>query len=280
MTARSAFATARLAARPIHAFVGRSYSLTLRYWAWEVTYLLYSIALVLSIGFLAVGVGQVSGRSVPTEKVLVYLLTGSLLWQFLAQLFWETSNVMTFERWEGTLEYTLMAPVSRVVHLLGMSAFSAIYAALRLILLVGVCLLMFKLDLQHANIWSAALILGISSFSLVGLGLMAASLPLVYTEKGTQMTSVIEAVLLMISGVYYPIDVLPHWLRFFSQFSPMTYTLHGMRAAILEGAGVRQLWGDLLPLVATAVILVPLGLRVFGCTEAYCKRHGKLKRSG
>jgi ABC-2 type transport system permease protein len=277
---RATIGMARIAARPIHAFVGRSFSLTLRYWGWEVTWMFYSIAMVLAIGFLAVGVGEVSGRAIPTDKVLVYLLTGSLLWQYLAQLFWETSNVMSFERWEGTIEYTFMAPVSRVTYLLGMSAFSALYSAVRLLILIAVCLLVFHLDVSHANLLSAALILGISSFSLMGLGLMAASLPLIYTERGTQMTSVIEAVLLMISGVYYPISVLPEWLRFFSRFSPMTYTLHGMRAAILEGASVRQLWGDIIPLTATAILLVPLGLRVFGWTEAYCKRHGKLKRSG
>ena len=74
--------------------------------------------------------------------------------------------------------------------------------------------------------------------------------------------------------------VLPGWLRFFSQFSPITYTLHGMRAAILEGAGLRALWADILPLIVTAIVLIPLGVKVFGLAERYCRRHGKLKRSG
>jgi ABC-2 type transport system permease protein len=277
---RTAIATVRRKAQPTYAFVGRSFALTKRYWPWEITWLLYSIAMVLSIGFLAVGMGQVSGVRLPVDKVLVYLLTGSLLWQYLSELLWETSNIMSFERWEGTIETTFMAPVSRASHLLGMSVSSACYAGARFVVLVGVCLLAFPLDLHAANLAGAAAVLVISTVSLVGLGLMAACLPLIYTEKGTQMTSVVEAVLLMVSGVYYPIDVLPHWLRVCSQFSPMTYTLHGMRAALLDGAGLRELWRDLLPLALTAVVLVPLGLRVFAWAEAYCKRHGKLKRSG
>lgn len=277
---RAAIAVARRKAQPTYAFVGRSFSLTKRYWPWEITWLMYSVAMVLSIGFLAVGMERISGAKVPVNKVLVYLLTGSVLWQYLSELFWETSNMMSFERWEGTIESTFMAPVSRVSHLLGMSISAACYAGMRFLLLVGVCLLAFHLDLSKANLLGALVVLGIASLSLVGLGLMAACLPLIYTEKGTQMTSVVEACLLMVSGVYYPIEVLPHWLRFLSQFSPMTYTLHGMRAALLEGAGLQRLSGDLLPLAATAVVLVPLGLRVFGWAEAYCKRHGKLKRSG
>ncbi len=277
---RTAIATARRKAQPTYAFVGRSFALTKRYWPWEITWLLYSTAMVLSIGFLAVGMGRVTGVRIPVDKVLVYLLTGSLLWQYLSELFWETSNIMTYERWEGTIESTFMAPVSRFSHLLGMSVSAACYAGARFIVLVGVCLLAFHLDLRQANLLGALVMLAIASVSLVGLGLVAACLPLIYTEKGAQMTGVVEALLLMVSGVYYPIEVLPGWLRFFSHFSPMTYTLHGMRAALLEGAGVRELWRDALPLAATAVVLVPLGLRTFAWAEAYCKRHGKLKRSG
>ena len=277
---RSIIATTRAKGRPVQAFIGRSFALTRRYWPWEATWLLYSSAMVLSIGFLAVGMERVSGTAVPVDKVLVYLLTGSLLWQYLSELFWETSNIMSYERWEGTIEHTFMAPISRVTHLFGMSAFAACYAAARLVVLVGVCVLMFDLDLGSANLLGACAVLGIATLSLAGLGLMAACLPLMYTEKGMQMTSVMEAALLMVSGVYYPIEVLPGWLRFFSQFSPMTYTLHGMRAALLEGARLSELWGDILPLTATAVILIPLGLKVFTIAEAYCKRHGKLKRSG
>ena len=277
---RSILRNAYFKAQPIYAFLGRSIALMRRYWAWEATWLLYSIALVMAIGFLAVGMEQVSGTKIPVDKVLVYLLTGSLLWRYLSELFWETSNIITWERWEGTIEYTFMAPISRVTHLLGMSSFAVLYAGVRLVLLTGACALIFHINLGQANLLGACAVLGIATFSLIGLGLMAACLPLIYTEKGQSMTEVIEAVLLMVSGVYYPIAVLPGWLQFFSQFSPITYTLHGMRAAILEGAGLRELRGDIFPLIITAVVLIPLGLWVFSRAENYCKRHGKLKRSG
>ncbi len=277
---RSLVLSANLSAQPLLAFVGRNFALLRRYWPWEVSWLVYSTALVLSMGFLAVGMGQVSGVDVPKDKVLIYLLTGTLLWRYLSELFCETSNVISWERWEGTIEYTFMAPISRATHLAGMTAFAVIYAGLRLVLLTTICTLMFHLDLSRANMLGACLVLGIATFSLVGLGLMGACLPLLSPEKGSQMTGIVEALLLMVSGVYYPIDVLPAWLRFFSQFSPITYTLRGMRAALLEGAGFAELWPHILPLIGTAIVLIPLGLKVFGLAEAYCKRTGRLKRSG
>jgi ABC-2 type transport system permease protein len=62
--------------------------------------------------------------------------------------------------------------------------------------------------------------------------------------------------------------------------SPATYALHGIRAAVLDGAGVGAVWGDLWPLVLLGVVAIPAGLAVFRAGERYAKRHGKLKRSG
>ena len=266
--------------QPWFAFIERNFALLRRYWPWELSWTVYSGAIVLSIGFLAVGMERVSGVALPQNKILVYLLTGSLLWRYLSELFWETSNVISWERWEGTLEYTMMAPVSRFVHLLGSSLFAVLYSGLRLVFLMVLCALFFRLDLASANILGAAVILAIATFSLMGLGLMGACLPLMSPEKGMQMTGIIEAVLLLVSGIYYPIEVLPQWLQYVSRLSPITYTLKGMRACLIDGASLSGVWEYIWPLLISGVIMIPLGLKVFAIAERYCKRTGRLKRSG
>jgi len=266
--------------QPWLAFIERNFALLRRYWPWELSWTVYSGAIVLSIGFLAVGMEQVSGVDLPKDKILVYLLTGSLLWRYLSELFWETSNVISWERWEGTLEYTLMAPISRFVHLIGTSLFAVLYSGLRLVFLMVLCAIFFRLDLSAANIPGAAAILAIATFSLVGLGLMGACLPLMSPEKGMQMTGIIEAVLLLVSGIYYPIEVLPQWLQYVSRLSPITYTLKGMRACLIDGAGLGDVWPYIWPLLISGAIMIPAGLKVFAMAEKYCKRKGRLKRSG
>jgi ABC-2 type transport system permease protein len=62
--------------------------------------------------------------------------------------------------------------------------------------------------------------------------------------------------------------------------SPATYALRGIRASLLDGAGVGAVWGDLWPLLLMGAIAIPAGLAVFRVGERYAKRHGKLKRSG
>jgi ABC-2 type transport system permease protein len=69
-------------------------------------------------------------------------------------------------------------------------------------------------------------------------------------------------------------------MQWLSVISPATYTLEGARKAVLDGAGVAALWGEIWPLLLIGVIAIPAGLAVFAQGERYAKRHGRLKRSG
>jgi ABC-2 type transport system permease protein len=94
------------------------------------------------------------------------------------------------------------------------------------------------------------------------------------------MTFVLQSVLLLVSGVYYPISILPGWMQVLAHLSPATYILDGVRAALIEGVGFDRLLGDVWPLVVMAIVLIPVGVWGFGRAEAYAKRTGKLKRVG
>jgi ABC-2 type transport system permease protein len=110
--------------------------------------------------------------------------------------------------------------------------------------------------------------------------MMTAVLPLISPEKGTQLGFIAQGLLLVVSGVYYPVEVLPQWMQWISVISPATYALDGMRDAIIDGDGITAMGDEIWPLVVIGIVSVPLGLEVFRRGERYAKRHGKLKRSG
>jgi ABC-2 type transport system permease protein len=264
----------------LYAFIGRQFALYKRYWHWELMWIAYTFANTLAIGFLGSGVGMVTGQEVDSKTLIIYLLIGSLMWGYLAGLFWEVGSVVSWERWEGTIEYTFMAPISRITHLIGMCLFAIIYGVLRTVLILGAVAIFFDLDISGADLPGALLILVASSVSLVGIGMMVAILPLFSPEKGTQIMGIIEALILMVSGVYYPIDVLPSWMRWLSWISPATYTLSGMRKALLSKEGISGLFPELAALLLMGLIAVPLGFLVFSWAERRAKRIGMLSRSG
>jgi ABC-2 type transport system permease protein len=250
-----------------------------RYIWWELAWFVWTLANTLTIVFIAKGFEQ-TGVKIDVNKATTWLLIGALVWSYLGMVFGLLVEMVQWERWEGTIEHTFMAPLSRPMHLLGTGIFGVLYGIVRTALLFAVVALFFDLSLPHADYLSALVVLLIASISFVGIGAMTSVLPLISPEKGVQLGFVAQGVLLVISGVYYDVSVLPGWMQALARISPATYALRALRKAIIDGAGVHALWGDIWPLILIGAIAVPLGLEIFRCGERYAKRHGKLKRSG
>jgi len=182
--------------RASYAFIERNFNLSKRYLGWEVVFLTYSVVQALAILYTGDSIGG-QGAASPAHsralgRTILFLAVGALVWSYLSTVFEAISETITWERWEGTIEYTLMAPISRVTHLVGSSAFSIIYSLMRTSLILIVLGLFFHIDLSHANPASTLVVVLLGSFSFMGIGIMAATLPLLFTERGAQMTFVVS----------------------------------------------------------------------------------------
>jgi ABC-2 type transport system permease protein len=257
----------------------RNVYLVRRYIWWDIAFFLWTVANTLTIVFIAEGI-EATGGSIDVDRVTTILLVGAVVWAYLGIIFEILTETVAWERWEGTIEYTFMAPLSRPIHLFGMGLFSIVYGVVRAVLLFGVVALFFDLDLSHADFVAALVVLLVASVPFIGIGMMTAVLPLISPEKGTQLGFIAQGLLLVVSGVYYPVDVLPEWMQWLATISPATYALDGMRDAIVEGQGLSMMWDEIWPLIVIGIVSIPLGLEVFRRGERYAKRHGKLKRSG
>ena len=120
----------------------------------------------------------------------------------------------------------------------------------------------------------------VGSVSVAGLGILTGVLPLLYPERGTQMSFMLQAVVLLVSGVYYSVDVLPPWLQIFAAISPATYILNGVRGAIIDGQSITELWKTLAMLAFFGALLVPGGIFIFAAAERWARKTGQLKRQG
>ncbi len=269
--------------RPLWAFVFRDFHLTRRYFSWVFVFIFYAIVNSATIVLI--------GKDRNDYNLTLNLLLGVLLWSFLSALYNEISNSISYERWEGTLEYTFMAPVSRLTHLAGVSLFSIVYSVFRTIVIFFGLIAFIQVSVHGANVVGAFVVLIVASMAFMGLGLMAAVLPVISPENGAQATNIFQGILLLISGIYYPVSTLPGWMQPLAALSPATYALEACRKLIgindplstptqLHGQSLSSVLPELGILAVMGVILIPLGLIVFNQAEMWAKRTGKLKRTG
>src|SRR4051812_29658772 len=177
--------------RASYAFAERNFFLTRRTWAWEIAFLLYSVASALSISLI--GVDQQS------NTLVLSLMVGAIFWNYLSVVFGWIAETIAVERWEGTLEYTMMAPIRRSSRLVGQVSYAMVYGLIHTAVIFVVLLVFFReLDLSRANPGTAVAFMLLGSFSFVGVGILAAILPLLYVERGAQMTFVLQSCLLLV----------------------------------------------------------------------------------
>ena len=268
-------ATARRELIGLGGIVERNVYLTKRYFLWDLAFMVWTIANTLTIVFIARAVKLSPSAE---NRLATSLLVGAVIWAFLGIIFEFVTETVAWERWEGTIEYTFMAPLSRSMHLFGMGAFAVLYGLIRATILFFVVAAFIGIHMPDANFLAALALISIASFSFIGIGMMTSVLPLISPEKGAQLGFVMQGMMLVVSGVYYPVSVMPDWMQTIAKISPATYALRGCRAAIVTGAGLA--WADVWPLLIIAAVAIPLGLAIFKRGERYAKQHGKLKRSG
>src|SRR5204862_2881144 len=138
--------------------IERQTNLWKRYWAWELVWLVYGAVNTLAVTLIANQVDQSGVTSgVNVSRLVLFLLIGTLIWAYLSAVLDDISLVISWERWEGTIEHTLMAPVSRALHLIGMSLFGVMHAVLRTSLIFICAVPFLNVNLAGAN-WPGALV--------------------------------------------------------------------------------------------------------------------------
>ena len=222
MIARGAAATLRHELIGLSGVVERNWYLVKRYAWWEIAFFVWTAANTLTIVFIGKGVEQTTGGQIDVERLTTILLIGAVIWSYLGIIFEIITETVAWERWEGTIEYTFMAPLSRPVHLIGMGIFAVFYGVVRAAIVFAVIASFFGLHVPAANFFTALVLLAIASVSFIGIGMMTAVLPLISPEKGTQLGYIAQGLMLVVSGVYYPVSVLPDWMQWISTISPAT----------------------------------------------------------
>ncbi len=178
-------------------------------------------------------------------------------------------------RRNGTLESLLVTQTSLPVILAGSAIYPFAMLSLRTLMYLGWAVALFQFPVAQTNWLGALLVLLASILAFAGLGLFSASYSLLF-KRGNPVKWLFLGAAGLVSGIMYPVAVLPAALQRASRLVPVTYSLAGMRVALLENASLGTLWPFIRALLCFALILLPASLAVFGWALRRTKITGTL----
>jgi ABC-2 type transport system permease protein len=215
-------------------------------------------------------------RSLPRgTNYFSFALVGIAFFDYLSVALTTFDRSLEEARRNGTLENLLVTQTSLPVILAGSSLYPFVLMSLRTAIYIGWGAILFGFPLRGANWLGALLVLGASVLAFSGLGILSASYLLVF-KRGNPVNWAILGLSSVAGGMMYPISVLPVWLQRMARLIPITYSLEGMRAAILGHASMRELLPPVAGLLLFAAFLLPVSFVIFSWALRRTKVTGTL----
>lgn len=157
--------------------------------------------------------------------------------------------------------------------------YSSLYALLESLVQLGIVLvagvLFFGVDFSEANIAATLAVFLLALLTFVSLGIISAA-GIVVLKKGDPVGWVLTSASMILGGAYFPIEVMPAWLRAVSRLIPATYALDALRLTMLRGYGVRDVAVQVVVLGGMVLVLLPVSLKLFDAAVNKAKKDGTL----
>ena len=184
------------------------------------------------------------------------------------------SNGIQGDQSAGTLKAILVTPTSAPAVIVLSSLYPLARSSLDSFIYITGALL-FGLSFADANIAGALLVFILSLLAFAGLGVASAALTLVL-KRGDPLMWLSGGLSWLLGGVFFPVDMLPAGLRQAALVLPITHALEALRATLLGGAGLAEVWSHVMVLAGFALVGLPLAMMVFGAAVRWGKRSGTL----
>jgi len=215
-------------------------------------------------------------RALPAgNNYFAFALVGFAFFDYLSIAMGAFDSSIEEARQNRTLEALLVTQTPVPVILAGSATYPFAALALRTCMYLGWGALFFGFSPRGANWAGAVLILAVSILAFAGLGILSASYQILF-KRGNPAKWIVLGVSGLVGGMMYPVAVLPAPLRILARLIPVTYSLEGMRAALLSGAGWRELWPSFVALLVFAAVLIPVSFAVFAWALRRTKVTGTL----
>jgi len=235
--------------------------------------------------FLILGMGTAVGGSnastyfatrTGTSNIVIYEILGSAVWMTSWIVIEDVGTGIREEQIKGTLEQNFLAPVRRFTLLVGLSFTDVVITSALFLIVVGASVAIV-LPSSFLTIIPAFLTLLLGLIPLFGIGFLFAGFVVRFKEPYI-FTQIVNLVFATLTGTYYPVTLLPYWVRFLSGVLPQTYVIDDMRRIVIANQTLVNLYGSVFILLTLALAYPIIGYAVFRRIERKASVTGEFSK--
>jgi ABC-2 type transport system permease protein len=128
-----------------------------------------------------------------------------------------------------------------------------------IILAIGVLVLGVEIN-GNPLLIAGFVVLGALTFTSIGYVIASFART---EEAANGMTSVVQFPLMFLSGIFFPLEIMPEWLRGVATFMPLTYLGDALRQTMVGGTPFAPLGVDAIVLAGWLVVTLAISARFF-----------------
>lgn len=205
-----------------------------------------------------------------------FVIIGGTMVAFWSNVLWNMSAQFYWEKETGSLEVYLVAPISRMAILLGMALGGIVNTTLRAAVILIAGTLIFQVPFMLQEPFTALLMFFLTIIALYALGMLFASLFMLYGREAWHTANLLQEPVYLLSGLYFPVNYLPFIIQILASLIPLTFGLDGIRRVIILGESITDTWLNVAVLVVFILVLLPFAKFALNYMENLGKKEGRL----
>jgi len=217
------------------------------------------------------------------EEFIGFVVVGGAMTTFWLNVLWSMAAQLYWDRDAGNLGLYIMAPGPMMAILLGMALGGMIWTVTRAAIIIAAGWLLFGVHFSTANLGLLLLTFVLTMAALYGLGMLFASLFLVFGREAWHLNNLFQEPVYLLSGFYFPVKALGPWVAAAASIIPLTLGLDAMRQLLFPANpeyGFLPIWQELGIITLLAVILIAAARTSLNWLEMRARQEGRLTERG
>ena len=218
----------------------------------------------------------VNAKEVGTpDQYYAFAVIGIVVFAILTSTLTLPVATLRSELLAGTFERMVVSPFGPVRSIASLMLFPVALAFTTSTITLLYAAVAFGLELRGPEAIAGIPVAALCALSFAPFGLLMAAAVVVFKQTNAGATFIITAVTLL-AGVYFPVTLLPEWIRWASEVQPFTPSVDLLRNVVVGTPLPDPAWQELLKILIFPAVMFPGALIALQTAVRHSRRRGTI----